>query len=236
MKKNQKLLEKIVLRTTNKRSSFMKKFLKTFFLGILAGFAIGLGSFAFVMTKVYGTHVMASFAFSIGLLLVCFLSLNLYTGKIGFAIDGPKENVINLLPIYFGNIVGAVVSGYLFFFATKNYSGVMDMAKAVVAAREIGDADPWYRCLILSSLCGVFVFLAVYGFKKFQNPGMKAFAIIVCVFIFVVTGMEHTIANMVYFSFANAWSWNACLNILLTTIGNSLGAILAYLSIKVVQQ
>lgn len=214
----------------------MKKVCKTFFLGVLAGFAIALGSFAFVLTKAAGSQIMASFVFSIGLLMVCFLGFNLYTGKVGFAIDGPKENVINLLPIYLGNIVGAVASGYLFFLATKNYSNIMDTANAVVAAREIGDADPWYRCLIMSSLCGVFVFLAVYGYKKFQNPGMKAFAIIACVFIFVVTGMEHTIANMVYFSFANAWSWNHVLNILITTVGNSLGAILVYLSLKVVQK
>ena len=214
----------------------MKKICKTLFLGVLAGFAIGLGSFAFVMTKAAGSHVMGSFAFSIGLLLVCFLSFNLYTGKVGFAIDGPKENVINLIPIYIGNIIGAVASGFLFYLATKNYVNVMDTIKAVVAAREIGDADPWYRCLIMSTLCGVFVFLAVYGYKKFQNPGMKAAAIIACVFIFVVTGMEHTIANMVYFSFVNAWSWNAVLNIFITTVGNSLGAILMYLSLKVVQK
>ena len=213
----------------------MKKLLKTTFLGVLAGFAIGLGSFAFVMTKAAGSHIMASFAFSIGLLLVCFLGLNLYTGKIGFAIDGPKENVINLIPIYIGNIIGAVASGFLFYLATKNYVNVMDAIKGVVAAREIGDADPWYRCLIMSTLCGVFVFLAVYGYKKFENVGMKAFAIIACVFIFVVTGMEHTIANMVYFSFGNAWSWNAVLNIAITTTGNSLGAILMYLSLKAVK-
>lgn len=214
----------------------MKKLLKTFFLGILAGFAIGLGSFAFVMCKAAGSHIVGSFAFSIGLLLVCFLGLNLYTGKIGFVIDGPKENVINLALIYVGNIVGAVLAGYLFFFATKNLPGVVDSINGVVAARVIGDADPWYRCLIMSSLCGIFVFLAVYGYKKFENPGLKASAIIMCVFIFVITGMEHTIANMTYFSFGNAWSWNAVLNIVITTIGNSLGALLAYLSIKVVQK
>lgn len=214
----------------------MKKLLKTLFLGILAGFAIGLGSFAFVMSKAAGSHIVGSFAFSIGLLLVCFLGLNLYTGKIGFAIDGPKENVINLAPIYVGNIIGAVVAGYLFYFATKNLESVNAAINGVVNARVIGDADPWYRCLIMSSLCGVFVFLAVYGYKKFQNPGMKAFAIIMCVFIFVVTGMEHTIANMVYFSFGNAWSWNAILNIAITTAGNSIGAILTYLSVKVVEK
>ena len=214
----------------------MKKILKTLFLGILAGFAIGLGSFAFVMCKAAGSHIVGSVAFSIGLLLVCFLGLNLYTGKIGFAIDGPKENVINLAPIYVGNIIGAVVAGYLFYFATKNLESVNAAINGVVNARVIGDADPWYRCLIMSSLCGVFVFLAVYGYKKFQNSGMKAFAIIMCVFIFVVTGMEHTIANMVYFSFGNAWSWNAILNIAITTAGNSIGAILAYLSVKVVEK
>ncbi len=214
----------------------MKKLLKTLFLGILAGFAIGLGSFAFVMCKAAGSYIVGSVAFSIGLLLVCFLSLNLYTGKIGFAIDGPKENVINLAPIYVGNIIGAVVAGYLFYFATKNLENVNAAINGVVNARVIGDADPWYRCLIMSSLCGVFVFLAVYGYKKFQNSGMKTFAIIMCVFIFVVTGMEHTIANMVYFSFGNAWSWNAVLNITITTVGNSIGAILSYLSVKVVER
>lgn len=206
---------------------------KIFFLGILAGVAIAFGSLAFILTKSAGSSILGSVAFSIGLLLVCFLGLNLYTGKIGFVFDKQEKFGVLLLLTYLGNIVGAVATGYLYYFAFKDMEGVMDVVHSTTGIRMIGEGDSWYRALIMSMFCGVFVFLAVYGYKKFTNPGMKVFAIIFCVFIFVVTGMEHTIANMVYFSFGNDWSWRALLNILITTAGNSLGSILTYAAVKV---
>ena len=79
------------------------KYLKVLLFGIFAGLAIGLGSFAFTITKYLlpGTPggIFASALFSIGLILVCVLGLQLYTGKIGVVFDDRsklKENAINL--------------------------------------------------------------------------------------------------------------------------------------------
>ena len=79
------------------------KYLKVLLFGIFAGLAIGLGSFVFTVVSAYakntGTMIFASALFSIGLILVCTLGLQLYTGKVGVIFDDKeklKENAINL--------------------------------------------------------------------------------------------------------------------------------------------
>ena len=56
-------------------------------------------------------------------------------------------------------------------------------------------------------------------------------AIIVCVAFFVYTGMEHCVANMFYLAVANQYINNpvaSILSILISTIGNGLGAIVLH--------
>ena len=47
-----------------------------------------------------------------------------------------------------------------------------------------------------------------------------------CVAIYILSGFEHCIANMYYFSAADAWSWKALGAIGVMTLGNSLGGML----------
>ena len=64
-----------------------KVLFKNFYKGILAGLAIGLGGFLYILMVhfVPGEYgkVLGSILFSVGLFLVCTFMLSLYTGKIG---------------------------------------------------------------------------------------------------------------------------------------------------------
>ena len=64
--------------------------LNVFLYGIYAGLAIALGGILFLLCKAYIpdysfslSQLIGALVFPVGLLLVCFLKLNLYTGKIG---------------------------------------------------------------------------------------------------------------------------------------------------------
>lgn len=96
------------------------KYLKVLLFGIFAGLAIGLGSLAFTVATSFATNelgkvpsewlMVGSALFSIGLILVCVLGLQLYTGKIGVVFDDReklKENAINLPIMLVGNAIGA---------------------------------------------------------------------------------------------------------------------------------
>ena len=101
------------------------KYLKVLLYGIYAGLAIGLGSFVFTIVSAYmgdttAGKIFASALFSVGLILVCVLGLQLYTGKIGVVFDDReklKENAINLPIMLVGNAIGAFALGILCHFS-----------------------------------------------------------------------------------------------------------------------
>lgn len=217
------------------------KHLKCFASGILAGLFIGLGSFAFCACQAFiNGKLYGSLLFAVGLFLVCLFNVNLFTGKIGFAIEATKQEgplyFLQLLLMLAGNFVGAAGSGALLNLALSG----SDMIKAAVVIANnrtiLGDgSQPWYKALIMAFFCGILVFLAVYVWNKANHFFVKTFGLVFCVWAFVVTGMEHCIANMFYYAFAGSWSIGLFLDVLLAILGNSLGALLVWALFKFIE-
>ena len=204
------------------------KYLKVLLFGIFAGLAIGLGSLAFTVTSAYltgeGGKMFASCLFSVGLILVCVLGLQLYTGKIGVVFDDRekfKENMIALPIMLVGNAIGAFGLGILCHFIFMNVPEVANK----IAAISVGKVDS-PTVLLQGIFCGALVYIAVYCFKQFQNWGMKIIGIIVAVTLFVYCGFQHCIANMFYFGMAFDWNINMLWNLLIVILTNSVGALL----------
>jgi formate/nitrite transporter FocA (FNT family) len=210
---------------------------KIFLSGIAAGLFIGIGSFAFVASVALDGGVgkiIGSILFSVGLFLVCFFQVHLYTGKIGFLFENKPSFLLDLLLMLIGNVVGACGSGYLAYLALssspddKIYSVCWNLARS--RAINLGDyGENWYKAFFMAVFCGMLVFLAVYVWKKSENWGVKIFGLVMCVTAFVVTGMEHCIANMFYFSAANEWNLGTVLNVLICIVGDSVGSWLVWL-------
>ena len=204
------------------------KYLKVLLFGIFAGLAIGFGSLAFTVVsacmKSTGGLIFASCLFSIGLILVCVLGLQLYTGKIGVVFDDRnklKENAINLPIMLVGNAIGAFALGIICHFIFMNVPEVNDRIIAISNAKtESTDA------FLQGIFCGALVYIAVYLFKNLQNWGMKIIGIITAVTLFVYCGFQHCIANMFYFGMAFNWNINMLWNLLIVILTNSVGALL----------
>jgi formate transporter len=217
------------------------KHLSTFALGILAGLFIGLGSFAFcacVSLDAGVGKILGSALFSVGLFLVCFFGVNLYTGKIGFCPDCFKKSgpsyVLDLVEILAGNFVGASGSGALVYLALGNDNKIVQVAQGIANARTlVGDgAQSWSKALIMGIFCGMLVFLAVYCWKQAENWFIKASGLILCVTTFVVTGTEHCIANMFYYALAGAWNLGLFYDVLIVIVGNSIGSLILFYLFK----
>ena len=204
------------------------KYLKVLLFGIFAGLAIGLGSLAFTIVSAYaqnvGTQIFASVLFSIGLILVCVLGLQLYTGKIGVVFDDReklKENAINLPIMLVGNAIGAFTLGIVCHFIFMN---VPEIANKIVAI-SVGKTNST-TVFLQGIFCGALVFIAVYLFKNLQNWAMKIIGIITAVTLFVYCGFQHCIANMFYFGMAFNWNIDMLWNLLIVILTNSVGALL----------
>ena len=209
------------------------KYLKVLLFGIFAGLAIGLGSLTFTVVSAYAKStaglIFASALFSVGLILVCTLGLQLYTGKVGVVFDDREklvENAINLPIMLVGNAIGAFVLGIIFHFIFMN---VPDVAARIdiIANAKIDYAN--HNVFLEGIFCGALVYIAVYFFKNLNNYAMKIIGIITAVTLFVYCGFQHCIANMFYFAMNFDWvNWNInyVWNILIVILTNSIGALL----------
>lgn len=204
------------------------KYLKVLLFGIFAGLAIGLGSLAFTVVSAYlpsvGGKIFASALFSVGLILVCVLGLQLYTGKIGVVFDNREkmvENAINLPIMLVGNAIGAFALGILCHFIFKGIPTVADKILAISLGKTSSE-----MVFLEGIFCGALVYIAVYLFKNLQNYAMKIIGIITAVTLFVYCGFQHCIANMFYFGMAFNWNIDMLWNLLIVILTNSVGALL----------
>ena len=223
----------------------MKQVLMHFLKGILAGLAIGLGGFLYIIMT-FALHgelaklgkVLGSLLFSVGLFLVCTFSLSLYTGKIGLIYEEKKDKIfyISLPVMLIGNAIGAFALGYAMYFAFRN-TGVYDYAVAAAASRlKLDTFMDYLSTMIKSFLCGLCVYLAVKCFNLNRLKPLGIGLLVFFVFVFVYCGFQHCIANMFYFGMANAMEWNTLFNLLIVILFNSLGPVVGVLLVKLIQK
>ena len=79
---------------------------------------------------------------------------------------------------------------------------------------------------ILSFFCGILMFVAADGYKTIQNPVGQILAIFLPVVVFILSGFEHCVANMYFFTIADLWSFKAFGYLIIMSLGNSIGGIL----------
>ena len=210
----------------------MKNHLLIFLKGILAGLAIGLGGFLYILMVHYVDgelgKVLGSTLFAIGLFLVCTFKLFLYTGKIGVIYEGKqtKEFYLSLPIMLIGNAIGAFGLGYLCFFIFRN-TEIMNTVNSTCSIRTtLNSFNDYLSCMIKSLLCGFCVYMAVKLFALNRLKPLGISLLVFFVFVFVYCGFQHCIANMFYFGFGNHINGNTFINLALVILFNSIGPII----------
>ncbi len=217
----------------------MKNIFVSLYKGILAGLAIGLGGFLFILATCYIQNelgkILGSILFSIGLFTVCTFGLHLFTGRVGQVFEEKKNKdfYFSLVSMLIGNAIGAFSLGllcYLIFKDTEMYT----RANAVASLRLGFDTYQNYiSCFLKSLLCGMCVYLAVKSFNLNRLKPVGIFLLIFFVFVFVYCGFEHCIANMFYFGFAKAFTIYTLVDLLLCILGNIIGTLPPVLMYKI---
>ena len=191
---------------------------------ILSGVVISIGGTIFLMLN---RTELGAFLFDIGLFMVVVNGYNLYTGKIGYVIDNKLNYLWELFLTLVGNLIGTISCGYLLL-VTRYGDKLNEVAKAAADAKL---NDNLLSIFVLSIFCGMLMFLAVDLYKRLTDVG-RYFAVFLCVTVFIICGFEHCVANMYYFSAANAWDLKTVLYLLVMILGNSVGGILIALGNK----
>ena len=187
--------------------------------GIYAGMMIGIGGIAFLSLE---NKIAGSFFFSIGLLCVCMYGMNLYTGKIGYILNNKLSYLWELCLGLVGNFIGAYAVGRVMLL-TRFKDSLVNKALTV---SNLKLNDNLLSIFILSMFCGMLIYIAVNNYKKINNEIGKYFPIFLCVMVFILCGFEHCVANMLYFTVAQVWTWKTLLYVLIMVLGNSVGSII----------
>jgi formate transporter len=191
---------------------------KTFIRAIMAGIAISIGGTAYLSME---NHVVGAFLFSIGLFTIYTFGLDLYTGKVCYIPNRELAFLKTVLVVLIGNAVGTVGTGYLIRF-TK-LSKLVDHTVEVVYAKL---SDDLFSTFIMAIFCGLLMCIAVMGYQTIRDGVGKYLSLILPVMVFILSGYEHSIANMFYYSMANAWNIKALIYIIVIVLGNMLGGAL----------
>jgi formate transporter len=180
---------------------------------ILAGSMIGLAG---VVNLSVDNKFLGAFLFSFGLITILAQGLYLYTGKIG-TINLSCEWV--LLPvIILGNFIGTNIIAWGV--RLTRFGEILNQNAQIIAQNKL--ADSWFSILLLSIGCGIMMYLAVKGWLENSDSWL---IVILPVMIFILSGFEHSIANMFYFAMAGEYNLKAFGYIFIMLIGNAIGSL-----------
>lgn len=193
------------------------KSLGTFLNAVLAGIAIAIGGVVFLSCE---SKLAGASLFAVGLLAVCTLGLNLYTGKICYALDNRPAYLLECLVVWLGNLVGTVGTGLLI--RCTRLTSVVEKGAALC---DVKLGDNLLSIFILAAFCNMLIYLAVENYKKNPHEVGKYMAIYFGVVVFIMAGFEHCVANMFYFAVGGAWTLKAFLYLVVMTIGNAVGGL-----------
>lgn len=186
-----------------------------FIQSFLAGICISLGGTAFLLIE---SKVVGAVFFTIGLFTICTRGYALYTGKVCYTPD--KVHPVDVFCIWLGNFIGCYAAAFIVRMSTLN----IDVTALVSRKLSCSLTELFFSAI----LCNICIFIAVDGFKTNDSPLMKCLSLFFGVTVFVICGMEHSVADMFYLAVSNTFSIQpkeSALVLLTVTVGNAAGGI-----------
>ncbi len=196
----------------------LKQYTADFVYAVLAGLAISLGGAVFLALD---NKVLGALFFTVGLFTVCVNGFNLFTGKVGYALEQRPSYLLFLLVVWLGNLTGAYLTASLLRL-TRLAPAFTEKAAGICQTKL---ADGALSVFVLAIFCNVLMYIAVDGFKTNGHELGKYLGLFFGVSVFILCGFEHCVANMFYFSMAGVWSGHTALWLLIMTAGNALGGL-----------
>lgn len=218
--------------------SFLRYFTKAILAGMYIGFALVICyklAQPFYDVHSPGTYMMTAMFFGLALVLIMYGGGELFTGNtMAFTMSTIagrttwSDTFYNWVTVYLGNFAGAVLFAVLIY-----YSGLFHLEEKTTWLMEVANSKMSATTLelfIRAILCNWLVCLAIWIPMNMKEDVGKVLATMLIVFGFMVSGYEHSIANMGLFSITLIVPHpefitigNALHNLIPVTIGNIIG-------------
>lgn len=186
---------------------------KTLIKSLLAGMFISFGGFASTMAyhsveNFSIAKLIAGIIFPVGLILVLLCGAELFTGNclLTLSLWEKKINLSSMLKnwflVYTGNFLGALFIALLLIgsgLVESNQGHLLE--KILKVAQHKGELS-FIQAFSSGILCNILVCMAVWASYCVKDGISKIFAIFFPIMTFIISGFEHSVANMYYFSIA----------------------------------
>ena len=209
-----------------------------FIASMMAGVYVGLCMItilvmAGMLDNFAGVKILQGISFAAALSLVVFAGAELFTGNVFVLTAGvalkevkPGDAIGLCIYNYIGNLVGSILIAALFLGTGYLQGPLLEAAHEAMIAKT----DPtFWELLIRGVLCNLLVCAGVWCMYRLQSESSKLIMIFWCIYLFVVCGFEHSIANMTLFSLESmsGVSWlefgQMMTNLAAVTAGNIMG-------------
>lgn len=205
-------LEKLSNGARNKVNLLNENKIKYLIASAYAGLYVGLG--IILIFTVGGllnsaaspfTRIAMGLAFGIALSLVIMTASELFTGNnmimtaawLNKKVTG-KDTLRIWLYSYIGNFIGSIlVAGLFVLTGLVNQGPVADFINTISAAKMNA---PFIQLVFRGILCNILVCVAVLCSIRMNSESGKLIMIFWCLFAFITSGFEHSIANMTLLS------------------------------------
>lgn len=225
----------------NKSNLLEKNPLGYFIAAMLAGAFVAFGAFVcfvagtpFKLADSPATKLVMAFAFTAALSLVISAGAELFTGNVFVLTSSSLAKTISWgktmkvwVVSYIGNLVGTLLVVGMFQL-TGVTSGDVGAHFASAAATKMG--LPPMQLLMRGILCNILVCLAVWCSIKLKSESAKLIMTFWCIFVFMICGFEHSVANMGILAVGLLNAGDAAVsiggyfyNLILVTIANMIG-------------
>ncbi|WP_419743409.1 formate/nitrite transporter family protein [Paraclostridium dentum] len=238
-------LEKLTVAAKNKVNLLNSSRLKYIVSSAFAGLYVGIGillifTIGGLLTSANSpmTKIMMGVSFAIALSLVVMTDSELFTGNNMVMTAGTLNkgtSTKDLLRVwaysFVGNLLGSLlVAGLFVGTGLVNKGTVMEFfATTSLAKASLPFMDLFFRGV----LCNILVCVAVMCSFRTNDDTAKLIIIFMCLFAFITSGFEHSVANMTIFGVAlfssaikGATLMGAIYNLFVVTLGNIAGGAL----------
>jgi nitrite transporter len=152
------------------------------------------------------TRIVMGLSFGIALSLVLMVGAELFTGNNMIMTVGILEKRVTLMDSikiwiysYIGNFIGGIVLAVIFVQSGLAKGGTADFILNIAQGKmNASFMELFFRGI----LCNMLVCLAIWCSFKLKEETSKLIMIFWCLFAFITSGFEHSIANMTLFSVA----------------------------------
>lgn len=218
---------------------------KGYFLStLLGGLYIGFGIILIVTiggllapSEYAGLKIIQGLVFGVALSMVMMAGADLFTGNnmvMAIGAYSKRTTWVNAFQIwvfsYIGNFIGSVLCAWMFFMTGLAHGQTGEYIEKLATIKMNAS---FTELLFRGILCNILVCLAVWSSYKLKSEVAKILMIFICIFPFITSGFEHSVANMTLLSLALMLSHGEMVsmagmwaNLAPVTLGNIIGGAL----------